>query len=236
MSIEYRVLGPLAVVVDGAEANLGGPRQRAVLAALLLRAGQVAPTSRLIDDVWGDDAPESAANLVQGYVSGLRKELGRQVIETRDPGYIMRVGHDSLDLRKFELLANEGNAALGRGDAQEACDQLADALALWRGPALSDLPADSPLNWQASQLDELRQLASERLAEAQIELGHGPDVIATLRSIVKDNPTRERPLALLMTALYQSGRQADALDAYQAGRAALVHQLGLEPSDGDPLA
>jgi DNA-binding SARP family transcriptional activator len=231
MVIEYRVLGPLAAVIDGVEARLGGPRQRAVLAALLLRAGQVVPTSRIIDDVWGDHAPDSAGNLVQGYVSGLRKELGRHSIETREPGYVLRIGQHLLDLRRFEQLANDGNAALGQGDARAASERLAEALALWRGAALSDLPEDSPLRWQAAHLDELRQIAAERLAEAQIALGHAADSIAALRSMVGENPTSERPLALLMTALYQSGRQVEALEAYRVGRAALVDQLGLEPGE-----
>jgi DNA-binding SARP family transcriptional activator len=127
VSTEFRVLGPLEALADGTPAKLGGSRPRAVLAVLLLRAGQVVSTSRLIDEVWAEDPPDTAANVLQGYVSQLRKELGRDTIETREPGYLLRVDHDSLDLHRFERLVSDGTELLERGRNEDA----ARSRALW---------------------------------------------------------------------------------------------------------
>src|SRR6188508_3628983 len=127
MHVEYRVLGPLEADVDGRAVRLGAPKQRATLALLLCRPNTLVPASRVVDGLWGEDPPASAANLVQGYVSGLRKALGRDAIETRGSGYVIRVAPDALDLQQFERLAHEGSSALERGDAARAAGSLSEA-------------------------------------------------------------------------------------------------------------
>ena len=230
MSVEYRVLGPLEVTVDGRPARLGAPKQRATLVLLLCRPNIVVPATRLIDGLWGDDPPGSAANLVQGYVSGLRKAVGKEAIETRGAGYVVRVEPGALDLQRFEELAHHGSRALEEGDAARASSSLGDALALWRGPALADLADDSLLDPVSGRLEELRVLALERRVEADLALGRDADVVGELEELIAEHPLRERPHGLLMTALYRSGRQADALGAYREARSVLVDELGIEPS------
>ena len=230
MSVEYRVLGPLEVSVDGRPARLGAPKQRATLVLLLCRPNIVVPASRLIDGLWGDDPPGSAANLVQGYVSGLRKALGKEAIETRGAGYVVRVEPGALDLQRFEELAHHGSRALEEGDAARASSSLGEALALWRGPALADLADDPLLDPVSGRLEELRVLALERRVEADLALGRHADVVGELEELIAEHPLRERPRGLLMTALYRSGRQADALGAYRDARSVLVDELGIEPS------
>ena len=154
MPVTYGVLGPLVAFVDGRPARLGGPRQRAVLAVLLLRAGQVVPIGVLVDAVWAEQPPAWAANLLQGYVSGLRKELGRDSIETCEPGYRISVPADAFDLRRFERLAADGNAALNQGRTDNALDLLGSALDLWRGPALADISSEGTLAPSVARLEE----------------------------------------------------------------------------------
>ena len=227
--IEYRLLGPLEVVVAGRRAKLGGPRQRAVLAALLAQADNVVPTTRLVDELWGEDPPPTAANLVQGYVSHLRKVLGKDAIETHGTGYIIQLGSHTLDLREFERLAHDGNRALVAGQGTIAAERLAEALAVWRGPALADLTEEAGIQSLAARLDELRALARERHVEAELSCGLYAESVPEAKALVDENPLRERPRGLLMMALYGSGRQAEALEAYRAAREALVDELGIEP-------
>ena len=229
VSTEFRVLGPLEALADGAPVKLGGSRPRAVLAVLLLHSGQVVSTSRLIDEVWAEDPPDTAANVVQGYVSQLRKELGREAIETRDPGYLLRIEHDSLDLHRFERLVSDGTELLERGDAEDAAVLLRDALALWRGAALADVADEGVLRPAAARLDELRLVALERRIQADLACGRHTELVGELEALASEYPLRERPRALQMLALYRCGRQADALDAYRTARATLVDQLGIEP-------
>ncbi|HEX6725227.1 MAG TPA: AfsR/SARP family transcriptional regulator, partial [Gaiella sp.] len=229
MQVVYRLLGPLEADVDGREALLGGPKQRSTLALMLCHPGTVVPASRLLDGLWGDDPPATAANLVQGYVSGLRKALGRDAIETRGRGYVVHVTQGTLDLERFERLAHEGSQALERDDPARAADTLSEALLLWRGPALADLADEPALAAVIARLEELRVLALERRLEAELALGHHADVVAELEGLVAEHPLRERPRGLLMTALYRSGRQAEALEAYRSARAMLVGELGIEP-------
>ena len=229
MRTEFRVLGPLEALADGSALKLGGARPRAVLAVLLLNAGQVVSASRLIDEVWAEEPPDTAANLVQGYVSQLRKELGRETIETREPGYLLRIEHDSLDLHRFERLVSDGSELLERGDAEDAAVLLRDALALWRGPALADVADEGVLRPPAARLDELRLVALERRIEADLACGRHTELVGELEALASEYPLRERPRALQMLALYRCGRQADALDAYRTARATLVDQLGIEP-------
>jgi DNA-binding SARP family transcriptional activator len=230
MSVEYRLLGPLEADVDGRQARLGGPKQRAVLALLLCQPNTVVPVSRLMDGLWGDAPPGSAANLVQGYVSGLRKALGKEAIETRGAAYVLRVSSGALDLQRFERLAYEGSQALERDDPSGAAAALREALALWRGPALADIADEPSLEPPIARLDELRLHALERRIEADLALGRHADVVGELERLVGEHPLRERTRALLMTALYRSGRQAEALETYRDARSILVDELGIEPS------
>ena len=232
VTIEFRVLGPVDAFVDGRPAQLA-PRPRAVLAVLLLHAGQVVSVPRLIDAVWGDDPPNTAANVLQGYVSALRKALGRDAVETREPGYVLRLEPDALDLHRFERLATDGARALGDDRPDAAAELLREALDLWRGGALGDIAVGDVLRPAAARLDELRLVALERLLEADLACGRQREVVAELEALVAEHPLRERPPALLMLALYRCGRQADALAVYRATRTRLVNELGLEP--GAPL-
>jgi DNA-binding SARP family transcriptional activator len=227
--VEYRVLGPLEAIVDGVPAKLGGPKQRATLALLLLQANAVVPTGQLIDGLWPDDPPNSAANLVQGYVSGLRKALGKGAIETRGTGYLLRAEADVFDAKRFERLVQDGSRALEQGNSDEAANTLTAALALWRGPALADLD-ERGLAVVAARLEELRVLATERRIEAELSLGRAAELVTEVEELVRRHPLRERPRGLLMLALYRSERQAEALDAYRVARSMLVDELGIEPS------
>ena len=229
MSTEFRVLGPLEALAEGTPVKLGGSRPRAVLAVLLLHSGQVVSTSRLIDEVWAEDPPDTAANVLQGYVSQLRKELGRETIETREPGYVLQVDHDSLDLHRFERLVSDGTELLERGRAEDAAVLLRESLALWRGPALADVADEGVLMAAAARLDELRLVALERRIEADLACGRHAQLVGELEELAAEYPLRERPRALQMLALYRCGRQADALAAYRTARGKLVDELGLEP-------
>jgi len=227
--MEFRILGPLEVRDLGGPVELGGPRQRAVLAILLTRAGQLVPADVLVDELWGDDPPETAPNVLQNYVSRLRKELGRDVIVTRGTGYGVDLGRHDFDLRAFEQLLEEGSLALERGEAAEAAALLGKALGLWRGPALGDLANQQFARMAAGRLEELRLVALERRIDADLASGRHAELVPELGVLVAANPLRERLCAQLMLALYRSGRQADALAAYRSARATLVEELGIEP-------
>jgi DNA-binding SARP family transcriptional activator len=230
MTVEYRLLGPVEALIDGRPARLGGPRQRGVLVVLLTHANRVVTANRVIDELWEDDPPASATNLVQGYVSGLRKALGKDAIETRGAGYLLRAGPGALDLHRFEQSADAGGRALGDGRPAEAAELLARALAEWRGAALADLDGEPFLEPVAARLEELRMLAEERRLEAVLASGGHADALAGIDVLVRAHPLRELPRRLQMLALYRSGRQAEALAAYRAARGALVEELGIEPS------
>lgn len=234
LGVTYAVLGPLEATVDGRPARLGGPRARAVLAMLLLRAGQVVPARVLVDAVWGERPPVSSGNLLQGYISDLRKELGRESIRTTDPGYRLHVPADAFDLRRFEKLAADGSAALTRGGIDEALNRLSGALSLWRGPALADVVADNAVADGvvaacAARLEDMRLAVQERHAEALLAAGDARQAAADLTHLVEAHPLREEPRALLMLALYRCGRQAEALEVFRHGRHTLVSELGIEP-------
>ncbi len=229
MAPEYRVLGPLEVLVDGRLATLAGPRQRAVLVCLLAAANKVVPASSLIDELWAGDPPETAANVLQSYVSQLRKTLGKDAIETRGRGYLARVDRQALDLLRFERSAHYGSTLLADGRSDEASQALREALGLWRGPALADLadePAVAPI---ATRLDDLHVLALERLIEADLACGRHAAVATEAAELARAHPLRERPRWLHMLALYRGGRQADALEAYRQARTLLREELGIEP-------
>jgi DNA-binding SARP family transcriptional activator len=228
MATELRVLGPVEALIDGRPARLS-QRPRAVLAVLLLHAGQVVPAPRLIDAVWGEQPPETAANVLQGYVSQLRKALGRESVETRDPGYLIRVERDTLDLHLFERLATDGARALEDGRPDDAASLLREALGIWRGEALADVAEGDVLRPAAARLDELRLVALERRIEADLACGKSSDVAGELEVLTAEHPLRESLRALHMLALYRCGRQAEALDAYRVTRTQLVDELGLDP-------
>ena len=227
--MKFRILGPLEVWDDGGEVSLGGRKPRALLALLLLRANEVVPADRLIDELWGDASPEDAAAALRVNVSRLRKALRQDVLTTRSPGYMLRVEPDALDLNRFERLIDEGRGLLSRGLAAEARQRLADALSLWRGPALADFAYESFAQTAIGRLEEIRLAAVELRLEADLALGRHDELVGELETLVAEHPLRERLRGYLMTALYRSGRQAEALDAYRDARRALVDELGIEP-------
>jgi DNA-binding SARP family transcriptional activator/DNA-binding beta-propeller fold protein YncE len=211
MAIEIRLLGPLEALVDGRRVDLGSPQQRTLLALLALHAGTPVRLGAIEDALWEGEQPRSAAKLVQTYVSRLRKLLGADAIHLAASGYLLNASATVDALRFRELVGRR---------------QLEQALALWRGGALCDVPA---LSTDARQLDELRVSAIEERLADELERGEGPALVAELEQLVAAHPTRERLLGQLVLALYRSGRQADALAAYRDGREALVEALGLEP-------
>ena len=236
--MEFRILGPLAVVDNGAELPLGGPRQRSVLAALLLRANEIVSSDRLIDLLWGERPPANAPTTLQGYVWHLRRALepGHERgtpyarLAGERPGYRLVVGPDELDRWRFERLLAAGKQSLADGRAEDAARLLDEALALWRGPALADLAYEQLAAGEAASLDELRLSAREELIDARLELGGHAELVGELEILVRDHPQRERLTGQLMLALYRSGRQADALETYRDARRTLVDELGVDPS------
>jgi YVTN family beta-propeller protein len=236
--VKFRILGPLEVTDHGHEVPLAGSKQRAVLAILLLHANEVVSSDRLIDELWGDHPPPSAAKSLQVHVSRLRQSLDRgggsgpdSVILTRGGGYLIQLQPDELDRTRFESLLDEGTKVLADGGRERAAELLRDALALWRGPPLADFAYESFAQTEIARLEELRLSAVEQLIEAELALGHHAQVIGELESLVGRHPFRERLRAQLMLALYRSGRQAEALRAYQDARRALVDELGIEPGE-----
>jgi DNA-binding SARP family transcriptional activator len=229
VAVEFRVLGPLDALVDGAPARLGGPRQRALLAILLVHANEVVPVARLVDEVWGDDPPVTAGNVLQTYVSQLRKAVGRDTIGTRGRGYVVAVADGALDLRVLERHAGAGAQALARGRFDAAAAEFRAGLALWRGPALSDLADEPCARTVAARLDELRLAALERAIEADLACGREAELVAELDALVGRHPLHERFRALQMLALYRRGRQADALEVFRSARETLIAELGIEP-------
>jgi DNA-binding SARP family transcriptional activator len=228
--MEYRILGPLEAWDGGREVSLGGPKPRALLAVLLLHANEVVPADRLIDELWGEDSPEDAAAALRVNVSRLRKALPQDVLTTRSPGYLVRVEPDDLDLHRFERLVDEGRSLLARGLASDASQRLRDALSLWRGAALADFAYEDFAQAAIARLAEIRLAAVELRIDADLALGRHDELVGELEALVAEHPLRERLRGNLMTALYRSGRQAEALDAYQGARRALVNGLGIEPS------
>jgi branched-chain amino acid transport system substrate-binding protein len=210
--------------------RLGGVKQRSLLALLLLRAGSVVPSDRLIEELWGDDRPHDAASAVHQHVARLRRLLEpHEALETRWPGYVLAIAPEQLDLFRFEQLGAEGRALLGEGRPEEAARRLRSALELWRGEPLADLTGERFLTSELPRLEETRLEVLEARLDADLASGRDRELIGELRELVRAAPFRERFRAQLMTALYRSGRQADALDVYAETRRELVDGLGLEP-------
>jgi DNA-binding SARP family transcriptional activator len=229
--MEFRILGPLEAVADGRTLDLGGPKQRLLLALLLVRADEIVSNDRLIEDLWSEGPPRTAQSALQVHVANLRRALpdGATVLLTRPPGYVIHPG-SGLDLRTFEELLDEAEQAWSHGDAESAAQRLRSALDLWRGPSFADLTYEPGLQAAIQRLDELKLGAIERRIEADLALGRHASVVTELESLADENRFREKLHALLMLALYRSGRQADALAAYRAVRTALSDELGIEPS------
>ena len=213
---------------DGEPVALGAPKQRALLAELLLHRGEVLGRAHLIDALWGEEAPDSAAASLQVYVHGLRRALGSERIETHGDGYRLAADADELDLDLFEARLARGARALEDGSAAAAADDLRGALDLWRGSALAGL-ADQPVARSAEALDERRLVALELRNEAELRLGRHDLVLADIDELIAEHPYRERLREQWILALYRGGRQKDALDAYRSTRALLIDELGVEP-------
>jgi DNA-binding SARP family transcriptional activator/DNA-binding beta-propeller fold protein YncE len=237
--VEFRILGPLEARDDDGRAvplSVGG--QRKLLAVLLLHPGEVVSSDRLIDALWEGAPPRTATKALHGYVAQLRRALGRRTdedregpLETRPPGYLLRVGPEELDALRFERLASEGRRALGSGAAEASAVALRAALALWRGPALPEFAFDAFAQAETARLESLRLAALEDRIEAELAIGAHAELVGELVGLVQAHPLRERLRSQLMLALYRCGRQADALAEYRSARALLVEELGLEPGD-----
>ena len=223
--MEFRILGPLEIEADGTPVELVGQRQRALLIALLLRANEVVPTDRLVDDLWGEAAPKTATTSLHNAVSQLRRILGGALV-TRSPGYVLRIERSQVDAFRFEELL--ATARTYEPAARAAA--LHEALALWRGSALVDVTYESFAAQAASRLEELRVVAREELAEAELSLGKHDSLVPELEALVSEHPLRERVWGLLMLALYRTGRQADALQVYQDARRTLLDELASSPA------
>jgi YVTN family beta-propeller protein len=228
--LEYRILGPFEVLDEGRPLSLGGTRQRALLALLLLHPNEVLSTDRLLDELWGEHPPESGPKAVQVAVSQLRKALQAPgadgVLITRAPGYLLRVRDGELDRERFEGLVERASA---ESDPNARAALLREALKLWRGPPLADFTYEPFAQPAIARLTEARVAALEERIDADLALGRHSALVGELEELVAHHPLRERLRGHLMLALYRSGRQADALAAYQEGRRALVDELGVEP-------
>ena len=231
--VEFRILGPLEVVDRGSPVPVGGPKPRALLAALLLARGAVVSTDRLVSAVWGANPPRDAVGALRAYVSRLRAVLpDGDRLRWRAPGYVLDVADGELDAAEFTRLLGKARERAAAADHRQAADLFDGALALWRGEPLDEFDAaDLDPDGHLARLCDLRLAAVQERAEAMLRLGRGRDVVAELETLVARHPDREALAALLMRALYASGRQADALAVYRALRRHLVDELGVEPSD-----
>jgi DNA-binding SARP family transcriptional activator len=225
-ALEFLLLGPLEARAGAKRVSLGGPRQRAVLADLLVHAGGVVSTDALIDHLWAEAPPAAARAVVQNAISRLRDALGKEAIETQAAGYVLRADAGAIDARRFERLVQDARPL----PPAERSAALRDALALWRGSPFADLSYENFLQAEIARLDELRLTALEDRIEAEIELGGHDDVIADAATLAAQQRDRERLCRLLMLAFFRAGRQQEALDTYDATRRALDELWGLEPS------
>jgi len=228
--LEFRLLGPVEAVIDGRPVRLPAAKPRALLAVLLLDRNRVVSVGRLVEDLWGDDPPETATKALQGYVSQLRKALGGDRLLTKPPGYSLRVEDGELDLDRFEGLLREGRELLGAGDSKAAARRLAEALELWRGTPFAEFESEPFARDAGARLEDARLAVLEERIEADLALGRHTRLIPELKELVGNEPLRERPRAQLMLALYRSGRQAAALELYRRTRETLSDELGIEPS------
>jgi len=227
--MELRILGPLEAWRGDRPVRLGGPRERAVLALLLLHAGEVVSADRLLDELWGERPPATARKSLQVRIVTLRRALGKDILQTRPGGYVLAADAVDLDLRRFEQLVADARAALGADRPEAASRTAAAALGLWRGPPLSEFAYQSFAQAPIARLEELRLAALEVKLEAELARGRHAEALAELEALVAEQPLREGVRGLLMLALYRCGRQADALEAYRRARQMLLDELGIEP-------
>jgi serine/threonine protein kinase/DNA-binding winged helix-turn-helix (wHTH) protein len=227
--MEFRILGPLEVSAGDGAIKLAGPKQRAVLAHLILRANRPVPVHLLIDGLWGEEPPETAKNTLQTYVYRLRQVLGDDRISSEAGGYVLRADAAEIDAARFEAMVKAAKADLP-SDPSKAAAALSEALTLWRGAPLADLSNEPSLRGEIARLEELHLSATEHRIAAQIEMGGHSTVVSELDALTARYPLRERMWANLMLALYRLGRQAEALAAYQRARQVLADELGTEPS------
>ncbi|MBG0813170.1 AfsR/SARP family transcriptional regulator [Planomonospora sp. ID82291] len=225
-ALEFRVLGPVKVIRDGAELSMSANRELVILACLLLNADRVMSVERLIEAVWGGSAPSSAWRQVAICVSRLRRTLGAGTIETSSPGYLLRAVPDRIDWLRFTAMVDRSRELVGLGAAEAAVRLLREALALWRGRPFEDIRG---LRYDVARMEESRLEALETCLELEIELGRHHQVIPELVALAAESPFRERVRAQLMLAQYRAGRRAEALRTYQETRRHLLEQIGLEP-------
>ena len=236
--MDFRILGPLEALEEGQRVALGGSKRRAVLALLLLHANETLNADRMVDELWGERPPATAAKTLQAHISRLRKALSAasggtalDVVITRDSGYQLQLDPEHLDAYRFERLVAEGRSDLAAGHPQRAASVLDEALSLWRGQPLADLAYEPFAQREIARLDDLHIAALEQRIEAKLELGRHGEVVAELEGLIAEHPYRERLRGQLMLALYRCDRQADALQAYQDARRVLVDELGIEPAE-----
>jgi DNA-binding SARP family transcriptional activator len=230
--MDYRILGPLEAFDGERGLSLGGARQRSVLAFLLLRSNEAVTRDLIVDELWGEDPPPSAAKVLQNCISALRKELpgGPETLRTVGTAYALQLGPEELDRDRFERRLASGRAALAAGESEEAAEQLRGALAQWRGAPLSDFAYERFAREEIVRLEELHVAALEDRIEADLALGRADELVPEIESLVARHPMRERLRRQLMLALYRSGRQAEALAAYHEARQTLLGELGIEPT------
>jgi DNA-binding SARP family transcriptional activator/streptogramin lyase len=229
--LEFRILGPLEVVSGNGASPLalGGAKQRTVLALLILHRGELVSIDRLVDELWGERAPPTAAKTLQGYVSRLRKIVGADVLETQGHGYRLAVSDDAIDAVRFERLVSQAREVAAEGNLDAASRNLDEALRLWRGAPLADLAFEPSMRTEAARLEELHVAAVEDHLDVELARGRDSELLPELEALVRDQPLHERARGQHMLALYRSGRQAEALASYGRARRALVEELGLEP-------
>ena len=230
--MRFRVLGPMQVWHGDGWQAIRAAQPRVVLAVLLAEAGQVVSADRLVDELWGEHPPRTALNTIQGYVARLRKLLGdgsETRLLTRDRGYVLEIAEGALDSHVFERLVEAGQRSVAAGDLSAGVAQLVEALALWRGPALHDVPPSPAVTAEVNRLEQRRLTALEARLGAELALGRHRETVDELQRLVAEYPLREQLRAHLMLAMYRCGRRAEALDVYRQGRAVLVAELGMEP-------
>ena len=232
--MDFHILGPLEVRDDrGETASIGGGKQRALLALLLIHPNEPLATDRLIDELWGEEPPPTAAKIVQNHVSQLRRVLGDDRLQTLARGYALRVGQGELDVDRFRKRLADGRMAQAAGDPERASLLLREALAMWRGPPLPEFRYEAFAGHEIGRLEELHLNALMERIDVDLALGRHVDLVGELETLVDEHPLQERLRGQLMLALYRCDRQAEALQVYQDARRRLVEDLGIEP--GEPL-
>ena len=227
--MKVRVLGPLEVDIDGRIEQIAARKTRTLLAMLALHAGQSVEVDRLVDAVWPGEQPRTAAKTLQTYVLQLRKLLGDTAIETTPTGYRLHLDPSALDVVQFELLGDEGRRRLDAGEAAAASARFRSALGLWRGQPYVDLVDVATVSGELARLDDLHIRTVEDAVDADLALGQHRVLVGRLEALTAEHPLRERLWGQLILALYRSGRQADALRAYQSGPHHARRRVGHRP-------